>query len=266
MDSTRDALYLPLLDAYLAGLDRTLPAEAVAGVYLTGSIALDDYRHGSSDLDVLTLTTRPLNDVELDALDGLHKALTAGTQPYADAVYVSRDHIGKVPPEDAPGQAYVVDGVFHRGVDHGSLVTWATLDQCGITLRGPEAKALGAAPDPAELTAWNRGNLEEYWRAQAGRLRDRFTSHQEDKQVPAWIAVWFGTGPGRLHRTIVTGEIISKTRSTGHTAEAFPAYAELLTRVGRSRLGAGSVEFTRTDAFALCDLVDEVCDSAAATG
>lgn len=174
MDSTRDAPYRPLLDAYLAGLDRTLPAETVAGVYLTGSIALDDYRHGSSDLDLLALTARPLTDAELDALDGLHRELKAEAQPYADAAYVSRDHVGKLPPQG------------------------------------------------------------------------------------------FGTGPGRLHRTIATGEIISKTRSAEYTAEVFPAYAQLLGRARAFRLGDDSVEFTRTDAFALCDLVDDVCDSSAA--
>lgn len=255
--------YQPTLDTYLGGLDRTLPADAVYGVYLTGSIALDDYRHGLSDLDILTLTTRPLDDDELDALDALHKELEQGRQPHADAAYVPHDFIGRESPEDAPGQAFAVDGVFHRGVTHGNLVLWATLDQCGITVRGPAAQTLGAAPDPAELVAWNRGNLEEYWRVQGGRLRDGVTAQQKAEHIPAEIALWFGTGPGRLHRTISSGEIISKTRCADYTAEVFPAYAGLLARVKASRLGNESIEFSRADAFALCDLVDEVCDSAA---
>lgn len=251
------------VDAYLAGLERTLRAEAVFGVYLTGSIALDDYRHGRSDLDILTLTTRPLDDAQLDALDALHKKLEHGSQPHTDAVYVPHEFVGKMPPEDAPGQAYAVDGIFHRGVDYGHLVTWATLDQSGITLRGPAAKTLGAAPDPEEFAAWNRQNLEGYWRAQAGKLREHLASHEDVEEIETWMAVWFGTGPGRLHQTIANGTIISKTRSTEYTAEVFPAYAELLARVKASRADDDSVEFTRADGFALCDLVEEVCDSAA---
>ena len=58
MDSTHDAPYRSALDAYLAGVERTLPCEAVAGVYLTGSVALD----------------------------ALHQELEACTQPHTDAV------------------------------------------------------------------------------------------------------------------------------------------------------------------------------------
>ena len=269
MDSTRlhyRPAYQHVLDAYLAGLERTLRPEAVAGVYLTGSIALGDYRHGQSDLDILTLTTRPLTDAELDALDALHKELEHGAQPHTDAHYVPRDFVGEMPPADLPGQAFVVDGVFHRGLGHQDLVTWATLDQCGITLRGPKAETLSAGPDPAAFAAWNRGNLEEYWRAQAASVRAHFAEHEDDRELPAWLAVWLGTGPGRLHRTIADGTIISKTRSAEYTAEVFPAYAELLTRVRASRLGEGSAGFGRADAFALCDLIDEICDSASLPG
>lgn len=254
--------YRSRLDAYLAGLDRTLRAEEVAGVYLTGSIALDDYHHGQSDLDLLVLTTQPLTDARLDRLDALHKELETGAQPHADAVYVPREYVGVLPP-DVPGQGYAVDGVFHRGTGHMHLVEWATLAQCGVTLRGPAAETLDAAPDPAEFAAWNRKNLEEYWRDRAGRLRAHTDGLADLAQLPTQLAVWFGTGPGRLHRTITSGEIISKSHSADYTAGLFPVYGELLARVKASRAGDASLTYTRTDGIALCDLVDEVCDSLA---
>lgn len=77
-----------------------------------------------------------------------------------------------------------------------------------------------------------------------------------------YFAVWFGTGPGRLHRTIASGEIISKTRCADYTAELFPAYADLLKRVKASRLGDASVTFTMNDGRLLGNLVEEICDSA----
>lgn len=160
MDSTHGEPYeyQPELDAYLRALGRVLP-DAVEGVYLTGSTALGDYRHGQSDLDLLTLTTRPLTEPELAALDASHKELEQGRQPHLDAVYIPREFVGKLPQQDAPGHAYVVDGEFKRGTDSQDLVIWAILAQCGITLRGPAAKSLGAAPDRAEFAAWNLGNL-----------------------------------------------------------------------------------------------------------
>jgi hypothetical protein len=157
MDSKPSTPYQSDLAEYLAALDRVLPVDAVHGVYLTGSTALGDYQHGQSDLDILTLTTRALTEDELSGLDEMHKALETGAQPHSDAHYIARDFVGKLPPEDAAGQGHVIDGDFHRGLPGQELVLWATLDQCGITVRGPEAKSLKAAPDASTFKAWNRG-------------------------------------------------------------------------------------------------------------
>lgn len=264
MESTHD-LTLPVeLDAYLAGLDRVLPTSAIAGVYLTGSSALGDYRHGQSDLDILTLTDRPLTDVELDALDAMHRQLENGAQPHLDAHYVPSAYVGRQAQEGAPGFGYVVDGEFHRGVSDQDLVLWAILDQCGITLRGPEAKSWNAAPDAAEFRAWNLGNLESYWRAGfAQRARHVLSERDPDSEISCPIAVWTATGPGRLHRTVSTGEIISKSAAADYTAELFPVYASILMRAKASRLGDESVSFVASDGLALADLVDELCDDAA---
>ena len=262
MDSIHSTPYQSDLDTYLAALDRALPQDAVAGVYLTGSTALGDYHHGRSDLDILTLTTRALSEEELAALEQMHKTLETGAQPHADAAYVTRDHIGKLPLEDAAGHGYVVDGQFYRGANGQELVVWAMLDQSGITVRGPEAKSLNAAPDAGEFKAWSRGNLEGYWRMRALQVRQAISERDPNEEFLAYFAVWLASGPGRLHRTIASGEIISKTRSIDYTAELLPAHADILDRIRASRLGDDSATFMMSDGRALADLVDEVCDSA----
>lgn len=133
-----------------------------------------------------------------------------------------------------------------------------------MTLRGPEAKSWNAAPDAAELRAWNLENLESYWRANFGQhVRDVLGQRAADSPFPSSLAVWMATGPGRLHRTIRTGEIISKTAAVHYTAELLPAYASVLGRAKASRLGDESVGFVARDGLALADLVDELCDDAA---
>jgi hypothetical protein len=262
MDSKPSKPYQSDLDVYVAALDRVLPADAVHGIYLTGSTALGDYQHGQSDLDILTLTTRALSDDELTGLELMHKTLETGAQPHCDAHYIARDFVGKLPPEDAVGHGHVIDGQFHRGLPGQELVTWATLDQQGITVRGPEAKSLNAAPEAGAFKSWNRGNLEGYWRTQALQIRLAISERDPGEEFRPYFAVWFGTGPGRLHRTIATGEIISKTQCADYTAELFPAYAELLGRVKASRLGDASATFTMNDGRLLSNLVEEVCDDA----
>lgn len=264
MDPMRGLALPAELDIYLAELDRVLPAAAVAGVYLVGSTALGDYRPGKSDLDILTLTRRHLSDDELDALDGMHRRLEKGTQPHLDAGYVPCEWLGRLPEEGSPGHAHVVEGQFHRGGQGQELVVWATLDQGGITLRGPEAKSWNAAPDAGALRAWNLENLEAYWRAGFGqRAREVLRERDPDSELSASWAVWTATGPARLHRTIATGEIISKTAAADYTADLFPAYAPILMRAKASRLGDESASFAARDGLALADLVDEICDDAA---
>ncbi|HTJ69027.1 MAG TPA: nucleotidyltransferase domain-containing protein [Actinospica sp.] len=262
MDSKPSTPYQSDLDVYLAALDRVLPAEAVHGVYLTGSASLGDYRHGQSDLDLLTLTTRALTEEELTALDQMHKTLETGSQPHTDAHYIAREYVGKLPPEDAAGHGHVVDGDFNRGLTGQELVTWANLAQCGITVRGPEAKSLDAAPDAGVFKAWNRGNLEGYWRMIALQAHRAVSERDPGEEFSPVFAVWCGTGPGRLHRTIATGEIISKTACIDYVVGLFPAYTELLERVKASRLGDESVTFTMADGRLLGNLVEEICDSA----
>lgn len=250
--------------SYLAALDQVLPSSSVAGVYLLGSTALGDYRPGKSDLDFLTLTQFPLSEAELEALDAMHSALEEGVQPHLDAEYAPRECVGHQVSREAPGHAHVVEGQFSRGPHGLELVSWATLDQCGITLRGPEAKSWNAAPDRGELRAWTLANLESYWRSNfAQHARDALTARELDSELSPDIAVWIATGPGRLHRTIADGRIISKTAAADYTAELFPSYAPVLMRAKASRLGDESVGFVVRDGLALADLIDELCDDAA---
>lgn len=264
MDSPHAPAIPDEVDLYLVALDQVLPPSQVAGVYLVGSTALGDYRPGLSDLDILTLTQAPLSEAELDALDAMHRGLEKGTQPHLDAEYAPREDVGRLAAEGASGRAHVVDGQFHRGPHGQDLVVWATLNQCGIALRGPEARSWNAAPPAASLRAWNLGNLESYWRANfAQRGREVLREREPDSVLSADMAVWIATGPGRLHRTIATGEIISKTAAVDYTAELFPAYAPILMRAKASRLGDESVGFVARDGLALADLIDELCDDAA---
>ena len=242
----------PAMDTYLDLLDRALPS-AYTGVYLTGSYALGDWQPDRSDLDILVLTTRQLTESDLDALAAAHASITE--RPYLDAIYVPATDIGK-----ASGTVpYTVEGVFSRDGYLPDPVLWATLDRHGVTLRGTAASDLGAAPDPGWLREWNIGNLTGYWRGWSADTRVRLVGRDPDSPLTASIIAGHAlTGPGRLHYTIATGEILAKTDAADYTAEHFPAYAELLGRAKAWRLGDDSVSFTAMDGLPTCDMIDAV--------
>jgi hypothetical protein len=75
MDSdTQCKLPLELATAtsvYLRLLDERLPGR-VTGLYLVGSVALDAYQPGQSDIDFVAVTDTPLSNAELYELGSLH--------------------------------------------------------------------------------------------------------------------------------------------------------------------------------------------------
>jgi len=248
------------LGTYLGLLDTALPG-ASHGIYLTGSAALGDWRSRRSDLDILTVTTCHLDDSDLDALAGLH-AKAAG-RPYLDAIYAHRDGLGQDPRRGSPAIPYTVDGVFHRAGYRPDPVLWATLDRHGLTVRGPAAADLGVSPDPQWLRDWNLGNLSSYWRPWAASARARLADRDPNSPLPADVVAWAVLGPGRLHYTIVTGGIISKTAAADYTAQHFPGHAELSARTKAWRLGDEASTFTTADGLAACDLIDAIIDDTA---
>jgi len=125
------------LDEYLAALDAALPG-IVLGIYVTGSGALGDWRPRRSDLDILTVTERRLDDGGLAALEALHAGLPG--RPYRDAVYLPAEAIGARPAPGADGGTVAdtvgkypsaVDVVFHRARYFPYPVLWATLEVTG---------------------------------------------------------------------------------------------------------------------------------------
>ena len=232
------------LEEYLAALDETLPGIA-RGIYLTGSAVLGDWRPERSDLDILIVTRHPLEDSQLTGLETLHAAIAG--RPYRDAIYLPAEAIGTRPasagesgPDCAGGYPSAVDGVFHRARYRPDPVLWATLDRHGPTVRGSEAHTLGADPGEAWLRDWNHGNLESYWRPWSARVRAALGGRDLAEVLPDFLVPWAALGPGRLHATITTGEIISKTASADYTARLLPDYAGLLARAKASRLGVDS--------------------------
>lgn len=242
--------YLDLLDSMLPGLAQ--------GVYLTGSAALDDWRPGRSDLDILITTAGDVDDNDLDALAELH--IKTQHTPYTDALYVRQDQIGQVPAPASAGFPSAVEGQFRRTGHIPAPVMWAILDRHGITISGPAAAELGAGPDPQWLHDWNLQNLQTYWHEWAAHARNRLSERAPDAPLPAAVMAHALTGPGRLHYTIATGAIISKTNSADYTAGHFPEYSALLARAKAWRLGDETIAFTVGDGLAGCNLIDRVIE------
>jgi hypothetical protein len=218
--------------------------ELVSGLYLTGSVALADFCPAVSDVDFVAVVQRVPTDADFDALRDLNARL--GTQRLYDGFYIQPTGPGRAPAIVARSH----DGIFTRDGPGEQLspLAWFELSRYGLAVRGPAATTFGQ-PDDAVVRAWLLDNLASYWMTRVAQLDPLIADR--DGEVPTYgqSVSWFVLGPPRLHATLMTGRIISKTAAADHVAEHFPAWAELAERCRRYRHGG-------PDSFLTRDLVD----------
>ena len=97
------------------------------------------------------------------------------------------------------------------GTEGRSPIEWTTLARYGITVVGPEPEV---HTDRDELVAWVRGNADTYWRNWLTAYpRALFTD---------WGVAWGVLGISRLHYTVTTGDITSKSGAGKYALATFP--------------------------------------------
>lgn len=216
---------------YLAVADRLLPGRIV-GFYVVGSTALGAFRPERSDIDFVAVVDGHLTAADLRSLRLVQAA--SGLRTGARAVLQGRWSLPGtcngvyVAAEDLRHPvSTIVPLASHCGVELSAgtgfdvnPVMWKVFAERGITVRGPEPTRLGLDPQPELLRAWNRENLETYWRRWAEATRaGRRANH---RLVPArWVTAWGVLGPPRLHHTIATGEVVSKEQAGAYALDTF---------------------------------------------
>jgi hypothetical protein len=250
-----------VVDAYLATI-RTEAAGLVEGLYLVGSVALDDFQPHSSDIDFVAVTARLLQPDEVATLARVHTRLRAQQpRPFFDGIYIMWDDLAHDPTQLEPGPS-VHEGVLHphsRG--ERNPVTWHTLAQAGVGCLGPDPAGLAIWTDPQRLAAWTNANLDRYWR----RLldpRDAVYWRPGMAGLTAWACAWCVLGVTRLHYTLATGKIISKQGAGLYALETFSNHWQrVIQEALRIRRGTSRRSFYRSplarrrDVLAFTDMV-----------
>ena len=217
---------------YLGLADRALPGRIV-GFWVVGSTALGAWRPNRSDIDFIATVDRPLDAAELRRLratfllagvrSGLPSLLRGNLAlpGVCNGVFVEAGDVTKPVTEIVPVASHAGHD-FHagRGFDVNPVV-WRTFADHGITVRGPRPSELGLDTQPDRIVAWNRANLERYWKPQGERLVAGREGYRL-RLTPRWVTAWCVTGAPRLHHTIVSGgDVISKEAAAEYARDAF---------------------------------------------
>ncbi|HCT77338.1 MAG TPA: hypothetical protein DGG94_11765 [Micromonosporaceae bacterium] len=236
--------HLRLLDDRMPGL--------VTDLLITGSIALDDYRPGMSDIDFVAVMGAEPTPEQLAILPELHQQLPKG--PNYDGIYLTSAQLIH-PPVSAP---QILAGDFDPAKSGGQLtpVTRLELSRYAIAIRG-RRPAINVDLDV--LREWLRGNLSGYWTKWTLNAGEHLRGLPPAEPIEQYLIIWGVLGPGRLRYTLATGDIISKTGAGRYTAEHYPAWRDLCERAVRARAGE-PMAFTAADGVAMTELMQAVID------
>jgi predicted nucleotidyltransferase len=206
------------MSAYTRLVDEKLP-ERIRGLYLTGSVALDDYRPGRSDIDFVAVCDTALEQSELEMLRQVHTELRRKLPaPQLDGVYLTWSALAAAPVGlSAP---YCLRNKFEAKGDFAiNPVTWWTLHRHPRPLRGPANPVVHH--NDQMLRDWCRESLQNYW---GGYVRSAHRYGMERlHSLSRELIVWGVLGVARPHATIRTGNMISKTAAGAYALDVFPS-------------------------------------------
>lgn len=207
-----------IVEYYLNLVDEVAPGR-IEGLFLVGSIALDDFHTSGSDIDFIAVSPHRLGADDLDRLEAVHGSLcVAYPRPWFSGCYVTWRDLA-LDPRGIPEVPFCLEGVFQRtgGFDANPAV-WRTLRCYPVAVRGPTEPAVW--DDPEALKTWTLENLHSYWRDQVSRGR---AALQADRAIPPEVAIpWCVPGVARMHYTIATGDVLSKSAACRYALGAFP--------------------------------------------
>jgi hypothetical protein len=218
----RDAVETPqelnqLVSHLLGEIAAALPAN-LAGLYLRGSLATGDFRPESSDIDLLAVTYRRVNEEEFSRLLDMHNRIAASGHPFARRIeieYIDRAALRRF----EPGQRFPGLGqgeTLVRGEHQANwiLERWMVREQ-GIALFGPLPITLIDPIERAELVAATRSRLQD-WAAWASNRDD------PEWQWPRRHKFYVVETMCRALYTLATGEVGSKQQGVDWARRHLP--------------------------------------------
>jgi hypothetical protein len=237
-----DELAERVLADYLRLTDELAPG-VVEGVYLVGSLALDDFHAGVSDIDFVGVLAGDPEPDQVAALAAVHARVAAAwPRPYLDGPYLTRADLAAGPDACGPRPAVHEHAFTAASRFAQDQITWHTLARHGVTVTGPAPAALGVRTGRSALVAWVRGNVASYWRPWTRRYASPLGLLALGDDLPVWGVL----GMARMSYTIATGEITSKRGAGEYALRKAVGSERVLAECLRIRRGGGGASLYRS--------------------
>lgn len=192
--------------------------DRLIGVYLFGSLVWGDFEYGSSDIDLLVVTSSTITNNEFGKLDHMHRELaktyTHAKEGMTEIIYVSENTLQTFKTRRSPIAVIHPGEPLHmRDAGKDWLINWYSVQEKGRTLFGPPPKTLIAHITREEFIQAVRDYANAF-RSQINGLHGR----------PAYEILTIC----RAYYTYKNGEQTSKKRAAQWTAKEFPQWSTLI--------------------------------------
>ena len=179
--------------------------DQLIGMYIHGSLALNDFVPDRSDIDLVIVTKNTLTDNLLEKLKFLHERITLSDLPYSkriECIYIPIKSLKNYSQEKAYFPCLHVGGKFY--IDGFGLIEKYILRENGITIKGQNPKLFIKPVTPSELKRVAFESLKNWWLPQ---LTNHSRLVKDDYQVYAILTMC------RAFYTIENGDIVSKSKA-----------------------------------------------------
>jgi hypothetical protein len=249
-----------VLDQYFIQMNKELP-DLVEAYHLFGSVSLDAFQEGLSDIDFVTVTNRPLTEQEVRILEQIHHDLEEEfPKASLDGRYVVKEDMENLAYKDCPyyyfnsGKFVGIERMFKNSIDTFQIKHY------GIPVLGKDPRTYDYEVDWDILSRNMKGNVEAYWMNWKKRV----------EQLPAnkfegWMIEWGVLGVSRIYYSLREQDMISKTGAGEYALQHVPArwhriiQESIHLRSGSEKSLYRSIFQRRNDALAYMDYLMKEC-------
>ena len=215
------------------------------GMYLYGSLALNDFSEDTSDIDFVVVTEREVSPEMLAALQAMHTRIGSLSSKWAiqlEGAYLSRQAIRRHDPAKPSYPHIDRDGsdLTVRPFESDWIIQRFVLRENGITISGPEIQQLIEPTTPEDLRAAVMDLLQMWW--------EPMLQNPAELQKPGYRHYAILTMCRMLY-TLENGTVVSKPVAGRWAIERFDEPLKgLVTRAlaWRGEGAPGSVEETQS--------------------
>jgi len=227
-----------VVNHYLKAFNEKLP-DLVESFYIGGSIALDDYHAGKSDVDFVCLINRDLEISEMKIIEEVHKEIISKhPKKVLDGSYVLTEQFGKLDEDIGPTIYFDGKKIKYDGKSGNvGIVTWFILKKYGITLVGKTPEHYIPPIDSNDLVSYVQLNANTYWANWTERASKKFSVNGL-LTLSGRKVEWGVLGISRLYYTLHEKDIVSKYDAGKYVLERVPSkFSRILKEALRIRKG-----------------------------